>query len=96
MITFPFREPLGIWNRLRYSEAVSASDHAQRGGDHPKGSGLPDFRVRHGISRRPWMRNLGSSWRKRAFLYSSLFTREILPPAAPLASPPPGGGGIHA
>lgn len=90
MITFPFRVPLGIWNRLRYSEAVNASDHAQRGGDHPKGSGLPDFRVRHRISRRHWMGNLGSSWRKRAFLYSSLFTRESLPSPLP-ASPPPRG-----
>lgn len=87
MITFLFGEPVGIWNRLGYSEAVNAEDHAQRGGDHPKGSGLPDFRMRHGISRRSWMGNLGFSRRKRTFLYSLFKERSPNPPV---------GGGTHA
>lgn len=77
MITFPFGEPLGMWNRLGYSEAVNAADHAQSAGEHPKALGLPDFRVRPGISRRHWMGSLGSWWRKRAFLYFSLFKRDF-------------------
>lgn len=70
MITFLFREPPGIWNRLGYSEAVNA---AQRGGEHPRSPGLPDFRERPGISGRPWMRSLRSWWRKGTFLHSPLF-----------------------
>lgn len=92
MITFPFGEPLGIWNRLGYSESVNAADHTQRGGDHPKGSGLPDFRVRHVISRRLWKGNLGSSWGKRTFFYSSLFIKDI---PATLSAPPVGDGTMH-
>ena len=80
MITFPFGEPFGMWNRLGCSEAVNAADHAQRAGEHPKALGLPDFRVRPGISRKPWMGSLGSWRRKRAFLYFPLFKREIFFP----------------
>lgn len=70
------REPPGIWNRLGHVEAVNTADHAERGGEHPKGPGLPDFRVRPGISGRPWMGSLGSWCRKGAFLHSPLFKRE--------------------
>lgn len=55
VITLLFRESTGIWNRLRYAEAVNTAGHAERGGKHPKSIGLPDFWVRPGISRRPWM-----------------------------------------
>lgn len=80
MITFPFGEPPGIWNRLGYSEALNAVDHAQRGSEHPKGLGLPDFRARSGITGRPWMGSLGSLWRKGAFLNSPYFKRETFFP----------------
>jgi hypothetical protein len=43
------------------------------GGEHPKGPGLPDFRVRFGMSWRPSMGILGSWWKKGAFFNSPLF-----------------------
>lgn len=52
---------------------MNAAGHAERGGKCPKGTGLPDFRVRSEISRRPWMGSPGCGWRKGAFLHSPLF-----------------------
>ena len=76
MIALPTREPPGIWNRLGHPEAVNTTGHAEWSGEHPKGPGLPGFRVRPGISGRPCLGSPGSWWRKGAFLHSFLFKTE--------------------
>lgn len=76
MIALPSREPPGIWNRLGHPEAVNTTGHAEWSGECPKGPGLPDFRVRPGISGRPCLGSPGSWWRKGAFLHSFLLKTE--------------------